>query len=310
MNRACNEETCNESFEWKRSRYTKASLGNGSMNSRTKVTRDASPFMLSTDEVIQRFSDINSNCTCRKRHQNQGGCLYENCERNHERANATIVACKMRFANLNKAEIRTKQAEILRSVLPADLERLEVKESIFCDWKIDGKPVCRNTFIALYDISDHYARDFMKKVKLSRSQDVNPQTIRSYTDDQVFDFSWNEMEQEVFGKNITDGGVESDWVRSAGTSVSDDQIFCSIWLKEYFELCDQSPTSRCTFVNVSEKSEVYKLYKNNMQSSGRDVLAQNTFLDMWAKLYPFSVKRPRCEILGENTLRFTLDLFL
>ena len=206
--------------------------------------------------------------------------------------------CRETFAHLNDEEKFSRQTELLRSLLPsadtyADGGRLQL------NWSINEMKVCKKTYLFLYDISEHYYRQFAMKVKDVNGGRVNAVPVRSFTDDYRPTYSWNEMEREVFEENITDAPVDEDMVRAAGTARNDETMICTVWLKQYFEMCDQSPTKRCTFVNVSEKSEVYKLYEAEMKKLNTSYLCKNTFLETWATLFPHCVKRPRCDILGK-----------
>ena len=283
--------------EKKRKKVTRASLGNKSMHEKRKrnSTVEVVPFHLSVNDFICISSSINSKCTCQNKDED-GGCLYRNCDGVGDLINQTIMSCRSRFAHLDGEERSSKQFEILRTTLPPR-ESLGAK-NIQSKWEINGQPVCRTTFLYLYNISDYTSRQFIKLVKEKKSGDVNPVKVTSWPDNHVHDYSWNQLERDVFEENVLDGEVDEESIRSAGLKCNDSHMFCHNWLKNYFELCDQSPTGRCTFVNVSEKSEVYQLYAAELKTMTDAVVDLNTFLEIWAKLYPHCVKRPRCEILG------------
>jgi len=244
-------------------------------------------------------------CHCRK-DVDGDGCLFRNCEGSNELLIQVVENCRKTFAHLNSEEKCSRQTELLRGLLPqahayADGGRLNL------NWQINGQKVCKGTFLFLYDISDHYYRQFSSSVKEARCGNVNAVPVRAFTDDYRAEYSWNEMEADVFEPNITDGQVDEDMVRAAGTARNDDTMVCSIWLKQYFEMCDQSPSKRCTFVNVSEKSEVYKLYELEMKKLNSSYLCKNSFLETWATLYPHCVRRPRCDILGKCATCYDID---
>ena len=205
-----------------------------------------------------------------------------------------LVIPSFNFIHLTGDERHDKQCELLKTMLPATIPD---DGRIDCEWHINAGPVCGKTFQLLYNMSDHYIRNFKKRVKQAKHPNVNTRPIRSFTDATIPDYSWNEMEA-ILGSNLVDEGVAEDMVRGTGTPLCDDKMTCSIWLRQYFDMCDQSPNSRHTYVNVSEKSEVYETYAADMHNLKTTVLSKNVFLDLWSKLWPHCVKRPRCDIPG------------
>ena len=100
----------------------------------------------------------------------------------------------------------------------------------------------------------------------------------------------------------------------AGVPRNDSAMFAVIWLRDYFDLCDKSPNSDKTFVNVSEKSDVYKMYVEEMTSINGNVsmqeaqvLGQGSFLRLWNVLFPRCVRRPNCDIPGKCPTCYEID---
>ena len=96
---------------------------------------------------------------------------------------------------------------------------------------------------------------------------------------------------------------------AAGVPLSDSALFAVLWLRNYFDLCDRSPNSDKTFVNVSEKSEVYSLYASKIETlaTGAKTLQKNKFLSLWSVLFPLCVRRPHCDIPGKCGTCFEID---
>ena len=92
----------------------------------------------------------------------------------------------------------------------------------------------------------------------------------------------------------------------------DSHIHCVKWLVDYFDICDKSPTSRCTMVNMSEKEEVYKLYYNQTlpltkTDDSIELVSVPTFNSLWAKLFPHCIKRRHGDILGKCSTCYDID---
>lgn len=96
---------------------------------------------------------------------------------------------------------------------------------------------------------------------------------------------------------------------AAGITASDSAHFAVIWLRNYFDLCDRSPDSDKTYVNVSEKADVYRLYVAEIKqlNTGEVFLQKNKFIALWSVLFPLCVRRPHCDIPGKCATCYEID---
>jgi hypothetical protein len=103
--------------------------------------------------------------------------------------------------------------------------------------------------------------------------------------------------------------ADEDICVAAGVPLSDSAQFAVLWMKNYFDLCDRSPSTDKTYVNVSEKSDVYNLYVGEFKqlNTGEPLLQKNKFLSLWAVLFPLCVKRPHCDIPGKCATCYEID---
>lgn len=108
--------------------------------------------------------------------------------------------------------------------------------------------------------------------------------------------------------------LDEDICGFAGVPKNDTSMYVVIWLKEYFDLCDKSPNSDKTFVNVSEKSDVYDMYVAEMTAiharsimKEGDILEKGKFLRLWSVLFPNCVRRPNCDIPGKCPTCYEID---
>ena len=100
----------------------------------------------------------------------------------------------------------------------------------------------------------------------------------------------------------------------AGVPNNDSSLFAVVWLKDYFDLCDKSPDSDKTFVNVAEKSDVYNMYVGELSSMNghldcveANILAKGHFLRLWNVLFPRCIRRPNCDIPGKCGTCYEID---
>lgn len=95
--------------------------------------------------------------------------------------------------------------------------------------------------------------------------------------------------------------VVDEWVSYALTPNGDAQKSASHWMKLYFSMCDQSPNSRFTKVNEDFKKEVYQRYVAEVTDLDPSVrlIDENAFIKLWARVYPYCVKRSHCSIPGK-----------
>ena len=185
----------------KKRKTTSASLGNKKMGPRKKqLVKQVEPFTLTMNELIQISAKLNECCTCSSKDYD-GGCLFSCCDGgNFSSTHEVIVKCRAKFANLNDDEAAVRKGEIFRGILPEQFDR----KHVYCNYNIEGIKVCRDVFLEAYGLTTYQLKKFLKQVKESKSQFVNMSSQSKYSDRTVHDFSWNELEQKVYGENVLD----------------------------------------------------------------------------------------------------------
>ena len=140
----------------------------------------------------------------------------------------------------------------------------------------------------------------MKCVKFMRAMFLKTQVI--------FNSNYEVLSLLLISVNYNVADV--DICRAAGVSIEDSHIFAVVWLKTYFNLCDQSPNSSKTFVNA-EKCDVYKTYRSDIDKMGPEAipLSQNTFCQIWTVMFPLCVRRPSRDIPGKCSICSEIDRY-
>ena len=177
-------------------RFTAASAGSSSsMKRQTKRShKECHVEYIGGNEddlsMIEILAKLKENCTCStKKHSS---CYVSNWGLNPK----TIKDCLSIFNGLDKEEIRQRQYEIMRTTAPeisATMSKNGKKAKLNYKYEVNGGGVCRNTFLTLYNITDHRFRVFSDQMKSKGSVYVNSEKVKEWTDDNVPDMTYNEM---------------------------------------------------------------------------------------------------------------------
>jgi hypothetical protein len=96
--------------------------------------------------------------------------------------------------------------------------------------------------------------------------------------------------------------TEDAMIQAAMTPLAPVQSDCVLWLDNYFKTFgDHQPNSNCSLIATSQRLDVYKSYKSEMEGSSphRDVVDYSKFSSLWHSLYPHCILRRKCNILGK-----------
>ena len=95
-------------------------------------------------------------------------------------------------------------------------------------------------------------------------------------------------------------------VRGAITPMADVQMEAVNWMRRFFEVQgDHCPDSGDIKLQVMLKSDVYKKYCNEM--TGRRVVVQSKFSELWNTLFPYVRRRTFCDIPGKCDICYEID---
>lgn len=182
-------------------RFTAASTGSLSMKRPTKRSRsnisDENDELYEDDlsdqsVMLDIMKKMRDECTCSRSKQKKHSCCYV---KNWELTSSTLVSCRQIFNGLDKDEVRSRQHEIMRATEPQVVctQSRNKKVKLKYNYVVNGKAVCHNTFLTLYNISEHQFRVFAERVRSKGSIFVNTEKVVKWTDDYVHDISFNEM---------------------------------------------------------------------------------------------------------------------
>jgi hypothetical protein len=116
--------------------------------------------------------------------------------------------------------------------------------------------------------------------------------------------------EQIFVENMPEQDLPSeDWCRSALTPTSEVSQWTTVWMQDYFDMCDVSPDSEFVKVNASTKKDVYDKYVSEMTGIDTELKPMNypRFLELWATVYPYCVKRTHCQIPGKCAICGYID---
>jgi len=104
--------------------------------------------------------------------------------------------------------------------------------------------------------------------------------------------------------------IDQKQIRAALTPLADTQQFATIWLEHYFETYgDQAPNRDETHLMIMQKTDLYNLYKHEMDTSNppRPIVSKTRFNSLWNVLFPKCRCRPWCDIPGKCDICYEID---
>ena len=97
-------------------------------------------------------------------------------------------------------------------------------------------------------------------------------------------------------------------VRASLCPLADAQQMCSVWLEKYFDTYgDKSPNSNIIHVHVLQKSDVYDMYRRQMENTHEEIVADTVFNSLWNTLFPNCQNRTWCDIPGKCNTCYEID---
>lgn len=102
-----------------------------------------------------------------------------------------------------------------------------------------------------------------------------------------------------------------DFCRAAIMPASDVQLFCVIWLQQYFYVYgDDAPNSNEVHLAIQHKKDVYNDYKKEFEvhcCPPRPIVSYKKFVELWNGIYPEVVARPYADVCGKCKICYEIQ---
>jgi hypothetical protein len=162
----------------KRKTTTATSLGSRSMSRcHKKKCAPPTPLLLSADDLLDIKYILKESCTCVSKRKD-GYCTTTQ----FSDLDKTITDCRQRLTLLRGHQLQSKTYEILRTTLINEAV-VGRRKSVY-QYRVEGRIVCKNTFLKFYDII-HSWIFFCSAVKRKSDSNVNPEKVVYWDDSHI-----------------------------------------------------------------------------------------------------------------------------
>jgi hypothetical protein len=198
-------------------------------------------------------------------------------------------------------ELNQHLRKLFDSCICKNTKKLKPNSRIQMSYIILGNNVCKSCFAYANGISRYQMDRLSESLRNQELGDLSEQRF-----DTIQSYCYGETER-TFKTNQC--STESSIVRAALTPYASTQIFCTVWLQNYFKIFgDEAPNRQETYLCLCEKEDVYDIYEEELRKySNFEIVSYPRFTEIWNVLFPRVVIRKYCEVLGKCATCYEID---
>ena len=254
--------------------------------------------VLSLSELLQNISK-----NCRKLNKKPNGCLLPLIEKDINNLGHQILQLNYDTKIKKDEELNQHLRNLFDSCICKNTKKTKSNSKFQMNYIILGSNVCRACFAYAHGISRYQMDELAKSYHDPNLGNLNAQR---HDYESIQEYNYGETERTFRSNNCS---TDPSLVRAAITPHSSTQIFCTVWLKKYFNIFgDEAPNRQETYLSLCEKQDVYEIYVEEFQKyPDLAVVTYPRFLEIWNVLFPRVVIRKYCEVLGKCSTCYEID---